>query len=134
MKHKSKKFYIKVWSDGRYVDLWSSTHFLAGAVITGFFVIADVPFWTGVIILFLLLIFWEIYEQIKKFRETITNTISDLILGLTGAAAMYITMDLEIFNNMMLFLVITVLCGLLLLWGWIAYKLGSSDDFLKRFG
>lgn len=133
MKHKSKKFYIKIWSDGEYIDLWSFVHFLTGGGIAGIFIVSHVPFLLGAITLFLLLSFWEVYEKSKKIRETTSNQIIDVIVGLLGGAIVYAVMDLEIFNNIILAIIITIITTTLVLWGWLAYKMGSSADFLKRF-
>lgn len=133
MKHKRKEWSIKIWSDGNRIDLWSLNHFLAGCVIASISVLSSVPFWTSIIILFFLLFFWEVYEILKKFHETISNKVLDIALGLIGYIVIYIVMKLEIFNNIILFLITIISLTLLCLWGWIAYKMGSSDDFLTKF-
>ena len=97
MQYKGKKWYIEIWSDERYIDLWSSTHFLMGGVIAGISVLASVNFWISVVIMFILLFLWEWYENFKKLHETINNKVLDIALGLIGYALIYIVMNLEIF-------------------------------------
>jgi hypothetical protein len=102
-------------------------------MIAGISILSSVSFWTSVIILFFLLFLWEWYEVFKKFHETVNNKALDIAIGLIGYALMYIVMGLEIVNNIILFVVVTISFAILSLWGWISYKLGSSDDFLKKF-
>lgn len=133
MKYENEKWGIKIWVNRRYIDLWSLNHLLTGGVIAGVSVLSSIPFWTSVIILFFLLFLWEVYEILIKIKETVANRVLDIVFGLIGYATMYIVMNLELLNNIMLFLIVTILFVIMNLWGWIAYKIRSSDDFLKRF-
>ena len=84
------------------------------------------------IILFFLLFLWEVYEILVKIKETVANRVLDIVFGLIGYAAMYIVMNLELLNNILLFLIVTILFVIMNLWGWVAYKIRSSDDFFEK--
>lgn len=121
IKTKIKKEF-NLWAEGKYIDFWTINHILAGAVIAGVSVISSVPFWTIVIVLFSLTIVWEIYETIKNIRETIENKILDVIVAMVGFAIIYIVMNVQILNNVILVLIITLLFTILNILGYLNYR------------
>lgn len=119
------KWYIAIWQDGKFFDLWHVNHLLAGALL-GQLTFHFQQLWLGFAISLIAMISWEVFEVIKKITETKFNRSMDIILGVIG---FFITYYLEpIFNNeqyFILFIVLLISWLTLELWGYFAYKSGQ---------
>lgn len=113
---------FRLWAEGKYIDFWTVNHTLAGIVIAGTVIFLNLPLWLSLIILFVLTISWEIYETVKNIHESEANRIIDVIVAIIGFIVMYILMMLDIFNNLALFSITTVLFVILNISGWLSYK------------
>ena len=51
-----------VWREGEYLDLWSLPHLLSGALLACFVYLLHLQFWYAVILAFILLTAYEIFE------------------------------------------------------------------------
>jgi hypothetical protein len=68
------------WRKGKAIDLWSIPHFLFG-VLMGFLPhVTNISFFTGLALTVILGMLWEIYEKFVEIKETILNSIFDVVL------------------------------------------------------
>ena len=121
MKTKNK-WYIKIWSEGKYIDFWSFNHFFSGFLLAYLLIFIKTPILINYILLFILMILWEIFEYRKKVRETKLNRVFDLIMGSCGFIFTYYLVSLEMFNNAFLFAATFILFFILEIWGYWAYR------------
>ena len=100
-------WYNRIWTTKKYCDLWSTNHTLAGCVLSGVFLLANVSFLTSTIATFLILLSWEFFELICHIKEKVHNRIVDMTVGMLG---FFITRQLMLKNisNDSLFLAIIV--------------------------
>ena len=74
------------WSEGKYVDLWSLVHLLAGFHAASLLRLVGLSlFWTGSITL-LALAAYEVVEKVANVEEHATNRLTDIVFGIAGAA------------------------------------------------
>lgn len=116
-----KKWYIQIWRDGKFFDLWHANHFLAGALL-GQIAFHFQKLWIGFLISLILMIAWEIFEVLKKITETRFNQTMDIILGIIGFFIAYkLGLSLNNQSFSFLFILLIIFWLLLELWGYIAY-------------
>lgn len=71
-----------IWREGDYLDLWSVPHFLSGmAIAMGLFLLGFATN-AALIIAFLLLVAYEMFEVIAEIEETRWNRILDVVVGM----------------------------------------------------
>jgi hypothetical protein len=76
-----------IWREGKYLDLWSVVHFLSGASLgLGFYFLRflDLGVTGSIVIVFLLLVAYELWEAMVKIAETPQNRILDVVVGMTS--------------------------------------------------
>jgi hypothetical protein len=72
------------WQKGKAFDLWSIPHFLFG-VLTAFLPqLTGISFLTALALTIILALLWEIYEKFIEIRETILNSLFDIILPIVA--------------------------------------------------
>lgn len=115
-----------IWREGQWIDLWSIVHFLSGAAI-GFF-----PRYLGLdalpafVIVFLLLVIYEMFEAIAKIEETRTNRIMDVVVGMVSFTPVFILNQyLSLSTSFLLCGLITTTSIILATVGWTASKKAS---------
>jgi hypothetical protein len=121
MKTKNK-WYISIWSEGKYIDFWFFNHFFSGFLFASFLIFLEIPHWINFVLLISFAILWEIYEYKNEVREIISNKIIDLLVGLFGFLFMYLLVGLGIFDFNILFMGTFILLAILEVWGYLAYK------------
>jgi hypothetical protein len=72
------------WQAGKYIDIWSVNHLLAGLLLGSFLFLMSVPFIWSFLIVVLLSIGWEVSEVILNIKEPLTNSMMDLVLDVAG--------------------------------------------------
>ncbi len=73
-----------IWREGKWVDLWSVVHFLSGVSFglgATFFKFGSVP---TIIIVFILLVAYEMWEAMVKIHETPQNRFMDVVVGMVS--------------------------------------------------
>ncbi len=73
-----------IWREGKWFDLWSIVHFLSGISIGFAFHFIQFGGLATVVVVFLLLIAYEMWEVIVHIEETPTNRILDVVVGMTS--------------------------------------------------
>ena len=117
------KWYYDIWENGKYLDLWSANHTLAGCVIAGPLYYLSVPFAYSFLIALILMVGWEVYEVIYDIKETWQNRSLDIITGTIGFMAIWIPYPYWDDSTQLLVYVAALSIWLILEgWGYIAYK------------
>lgn len=73
-----------LWREGKWFDLWSVVHLFSGASMG--FIFYFLPFNTtaSIVIAFLLLVAYEMWEKIVGIEEAPTNRVMDVVVGMVG--------------------------------------------------
>jgi uncharacterized membrane protein (DUF373 family) len=73
-----------IWREGKWLDLWSVVHFLSGISLG--FGIALFQFGTvaSIVIVFILLVAYELWEAMVQIHETPQNRIMDVVVGMAS--------------------------------------------------
>ena len=112
---------MRIWREGKYVDLWLLNHTLIGAVLAGFFEIVGVPVLISLIISTLVIVGWEFWEVFKKISEAFWNKIIDVVTGILGFFGMHYLLDVSS-HKLILFLIVLAVYLVLEVWGYWVYK------------
>lgn len=124
------KWYVTIWSEGKYIDFWSFNHFFSGFLLASFLIFLETPHWLNFLLLFILMVVWEAYEYKNKIREIISNKVVDLLVGFFGFLFMYFLGYLSIFDNVIIFISTFIILAILEVWGYWAYKVKKKEGKL----
>lgn len=116
---------MDIWKHGKYIDMWSTVHFLSGYSLFLIFNIIGYDLLHSMIISVSLLILWEFFEWITDIIEPSLNVMTDIIVGFLGFSLgwfLHYFLDQQ-FDVIYLGFIIVVTLSLSL-WGFL--------DFLKR--
>lgn len=117
-----KDWYILIWKDGKFFDLWHLNHLMAGMLLGQESFFFGNPYLVFVISL-ILIIGWEVYEMIIGVTETKFNRTMDIILALIGFFITYKLSDyMNVWLYLNLFFILLISWLILEIWGYIAYK------------
>lgn len=72
------------WQERDYVDFWNIPHVLFGALFFCVGYIIPLKFTISLASLIIVKIIWEIYENNSVIKETLLNSILDVISGIIG--------------------------------------------------
>jgi hypothetical protein len=113
-----------IWREGKWVDLWSVVHFLSGMTMGFVASFSNFSRSPAIIIVFLLLVAYEMFEALVKIKETPQNRFMDVVVGMASFLPMYllITPRLAGDNFALAFLFIFTLNTTLALFGWTASR------------
>ncbi|MEK7604243.1 MAG: hypothetical protein AAB442_00340 [Patescibacteria group bacterium] len=79
-----------IWREGKWLDLWSVVHFLTGASIGLFAPFFSLGTPATVVIVFLLLTGYEMWEKIVAIEEAPTNRVMDVVVGMASFLPTYL--------------------------------------------
>jgi hypothetical protein len=116
------KWYISIWSEGKHVDFWFFNHFFSGFLLASLLIFLETPYWLNLLLLFLLMVLWEVFEYQHEVRERLSNRIIDLLVGLLGFLFMYLITSFIVLDYTRLFMGTFILFSILEVWGYWAYK------------
>ncbi len=116
-----ENWYVKIWAEGKYLDFWSINHTLSGGVLASLFFLLKVQFWPSLFISFLFLLAWEIYEVLRKIKESAWNKFFDVATGVLGFFATHYLIALDVFKTINIFWTVSLLFAFLEIWGYKAY-------------
>jgi hypothetical protein len=120
------KWFYRVWTKGKYLDLWSVNHTLAGSVIAWPLYKWEVPWVYNFIIAMVLIVGWEVYEITHDIEETWQNRSTDIITGIIGFV--FISSYLVKLGDTVQYWIYFWILGVWLIleiWGYVAYKIGK---------
>ena len=130
-----------IWSEGKWLDLWSVVHLLSGVSIGfGFYFLNLGNIFTALSVLVLLVLYegWEMYVRIE---EAPTNRFMDVVVGMVGfVPAFYFVAPLFSFSMLVLVFLFTLAFNIALsVLGWRAslkaeaLKKRLQDRYSVRF-
>lgn len=79
-----------IWREGKWLDLWSVVHLLSGASIGFAFHLLPFGHAESILIVFLLLTGYEMWEKIVQIEETFTNRVMDVVVGMVSFLPVYL--------------------------------------------
>lgn len=127
----NKKWYIKIWDEGEYFDLWSLTHFMLGLILAKITHLIKMNFLGSIFFILFLITVWEIIEIKLNVRETQINRILDIILGLCGFFVFFYFTGITGMANTAFAIVFFIPSALLGLWGYVAYLIENGQNKTK---
>lgn len=71
-----------IWREGEYLDLWSVPHFLSGLSLGLALLLLGFDTLSAVLIAFVLLCAYELFEYVAKIEEGRANAIVDIVVGM----------------------------------------------------
>jgi hypothetical protein len=123
MEKNTEDFFSPTWSHGKYLDYWSLIHFLTGFILgIGAFFVSEERF-LSLVLIFILLIIYEILETKTGVSENIENIALDVIVGSAGGATALFLLPLMVsINGILVILILTIILDMFLVsWGWKNY-------------
>jgi len=116
--------HAKLWGEGRYIDLWTIPHILAGVLLCGFLYWFGISLPINIIITSIIVIGWEFFEfHFLGVHEHLTNSFIDILVALIGFAITFsfiIKYSIEIVLPYLF--ILTIIYIVLNAWGFLAYK------------
>ncbi|MCR4275962.1 MAG: hypothetical protein NUV90_01085, partial [Candidatus Parcubacteria bacterium] len=113
------------WQRGRAFDLWSIPHFLFGILMAFIPSLTDISLLTTFALTIILAMLWEIYEKFVGIKETIQNSLLDIILPIVAFTLTSYLLSIYSFRSDEL-LVAAIAVFILYLFtnlsGWLAYR------------
>gem|GEM_PF-552083 len=113
------------WQKGKAFDLWSIPHFLFGVLMAFVPPLVGLSFLTALALTIILAMLWEIYEKFVEIKETIQNSLLDIILPIVAFTLTSYILRLYTFHYDEL-LVFAAAVGIVYLFtnisGWLAYR------------
>jgi len=121
------------WQKGRVFDLWSIPHFLFGILMAFLPPLLGVSLLTTLALTLILAMLWEIYEKFVDIKETIPNSLLDIILPV---AALTLTSYFLLFYPLQRDELLVAAGAVFTLYaftnisGWLAYR-RRNRDFMR---
>jgi len=78
-----------IWREGKWLDTWSIVHFLSGATMGFFPKYVGLDALSAYVIVFLLLVSYEMFEALVKIEETPQNRFMDVVVGMASFIPVY---------------------------------------------
>ena len=123
MKENFKRWSIKIWGNGKCLDLWSVNHTLAGGLLGAVIFSFNVNFYFGFLISFAIMVAWEAIEVIENLHEEKWNKIMDVVTGIAGFSTVHILFsrtDTE--SALVVFWVLFLCWAFLETWGFVTLR------------
>ena len=121
-----KPWFIKVWDDGKYVDLWTVNHVLAGVILAGIFTLWGLNPWIGLAFAVILMVAWEVIEiwsGAPGLIESKENSFLDVLTGLVGYGAMYVVIiNIDSSQSLPILFGATAIWVVLETWGFLSLR------------
>lgn len=73
-----------IWREGKWLDLWSVVHFLSGISLGLGISLFHFGTLASIIIIFILLVAYEMWEALVQIQETPENRIMDVVVGMAS--------------------------------------------------
>lgn len=118
------------WQKGRAFDLWSIPHFLFG-ILMGFLPpLTGISFLTTLSLTIILAMLWEVYEKFVQIKETVTNSLLDIVLpivALTLTTYLIRIYPLEYHELLVMTGAVLLVYIFTNISGWLAYRRRNRD-------
>lgn len=124
-----------IWREGKWLDLWSVVHVLSGVSMG--LTAALLPFGTAasVVIAFLLLVAYEMWEAMVKIEETPQNRVMDVVVGMASFVPTLILLAPHLSGTVFILtfgLILTVNI-VMSVFGWLASRKAAALEHRLRF-
>jgi len=120
-----------IWREGKWIDLWSVVHFLSGVSFglgATFFKFGAVP---TIVIVFLLLVAYEMWEAMVKIHETPQNRFMDVVVGMASfVPAFFLVQGLSGPSLILAFGLVLTVNIVLATFGWLASR--KAEEFEQK--
>lgn len=118
------------WQKGRAFDLWSIPHFLFG-ILTGFLPpLTGMSTPTALALTLILALLWELYEKFVDIKETVQNSLLDVILPIVAFILTSYVLHIYTFhydNLVVVAIAVLALYAFTNISGWLAYRRRARD-------
>lgn len=123
-----------IWREGKWLDLWSVVHLLSGASIGFVFHLLPFDARSSVIIVFLLLTGYEMWEKIVQIEETPTNRVMDVVVGMVSFLPVYFFVAPELHATWFILTFGFILTAnvVMSVFGWIASQKAAALEVRLR--
>ncbi len=121
-----------IWREGKWLDLWSVVHFLSGMSIGFAFYLVELGAVASVIIVFLGLTAYEMWEKIVGIEEAATNRVMDVVVGMVSFLPVFLYFAPALsFTSFILVSILTFTANIVgSVFGWIASQ--KAAELQKR--
>jgi hypothetical protein len=121
-----------IWKEGKWLDLWSVVHFLSGMTIGFVFHLVNLGAVASVIIVFLGLTAYEMWEKIVGIDEAPTNRVMDVVVGMVSFLPVFFYLAPALsFTHFILASVLTLTANIVgSVFGWMASQ--KAAELKKR--
>lgn len=108
-----------IWREGEYLDLWSVPHFLSGLAVGLGLHLSGLDMLAGVLVAFVLLSAYELFEYVADIDEGRANAILDIVVGM-GSCVLALTYAPQFPHDRvwLFFTVVLLTDGILSFLGW----------------
>ncbi|MEK7579001.1 MAG: hypothetical protein AAB460_00490 [Patescibacteria group bacterium] len=120
---KDPLFVFNSWAGASLLDGWTLIHFLGWAAFGYVCRIFGVSLVATCIIGICIVVGWKVYEKVAKIDEPWTNTIVDIVIGISAVILAYVLMPTASFRTeISIALLLAVLTFALNVWAWISWN------------
>lgn len=122
-----------IWREGKYLDLWSVPHFLSGMCVAFGLFFLDYTANAAFVIVFLLLVAYEMFEVIAKIEETRWNRILDVVVGMASFTPTFLLLPgVPRVWAIGVFIAVLILDCVLSFFGWLASQKAAQLEMSLR--
>lgn len=118
------------WQRGRAFDLWSIPHFLFGILMAFVPPLTGISFLSALALTVIGALSWEIYEKFVLIKETVQNSLLDIILPILALILVSLVLRIYSFHHDDIVVVasaVAVVYLFTLISGWLAYRRRNRD-------
>ncbi len=121
-----------MWREGKWLDLWSVVHFLTGMSLGLGLYFLKLGSSASVIIAFLLLVAYEMWEAMVKIEETPQNRFMDVVVGMASFLPVffYLAPALSSYHQVLIFGLVLTANVVLATFGWLESR--KADELEKK--
>lgn len=118
------------WQKGRAFDLWSIPHFLFGVLMAFLPPLLGISILTALSLTVILAMLWEVYEKLVEIKETVQNSLLDIILPIV---AFMLTTRILLWNKFYTDQIQVIAIAVFILYvftnvsGWLAYRRRNKE-------
>ena len=124
MKENLRLFSIKVWKEGRAIDLWSINHILAGGLLGATVFFHNINLYLGFAISFLIFLAWEIIEIWQNLYEEKWGKVMDVLTSVVSFFIIYFLFTkINLAGALLVFWFLFIAWALLEIWGFVTLRI-----------
>lgn len=118
------------WQKGRAFDLWSIPHFLFGVLMAFLPFLIGISFLSALALTIIFAMLWEVYEKFVDIKETMQNSLLDIILPIVAFTLASYVLRIYSFSSDEITVAAAGVSTLYLftnISGWLAYRRRNRD-------